>query len=148
MSDSRKSRNCTVSLQQLFPQSVIAAGDDILVKSCSCQIRPTKSNYHVGHHLFITGTDAGSDPGSEAEAAIKLGATAILTDRLLPVAVPQCVVEDVEHSLRTNRARNQRQAINETTNRRRHRHSWKTTAALTSLQCLSVCAAKSHIGQH
>ncbi len=95
MNDSRKTRNCTVSLQQLFPQSIIAASDDILVKSCSCRIRPSTSNSQIGHHVFITGTDAGSDTGEEVRAAIAQGATAILTDRLLPVSVPQCIVDDV-----------------------------------------------------
>jgi UDP-N-acetylmuramoyl-L-alanyl-D-glutamate--2,6-diaminopimelate ligase len=38
--------------------------------------------------------DAGCDAGSEAQAAVEQGATAILTDRLLPISVPQCIVDD------------------------------------------------------
>jgi UDP-N-acetylmuramoyl-L-alanyl-D-glutamate--2,6-diaminopimelate ligase len=95
MSDFRKSRTCTISLQRLFPESIIAAGDDILVKSCSCRIDPSTSSLRVGHHIYIAGTDAGCDAGQAADAAIKNGATAILTDRLLPLSVAQCIVDDV-----------------------------------------------------
>ncbi len=109
MSNSGKSRNSNISLHQLFPQAVIAASDDILVTSCSRRIRSHCSGVNPGHHIFVTGTDASSDAVSAANKAIAKGATAILTNRLLPISAPQCIVEDVAaahaklcHAIRQN----------------------------------------------
>ena len=104
MSNSRNIRSRTVSLRSLFPKAVIAAGDDILVNSCSRRIRPHTPITRGGQHVYVTGTDASSNADSLSDAnctdeacaaAIANGATALLTDRLLPINVPQCIVDDV-----------------------------------------------------
>lgn len=83
----------SVSLRKLFPQAVFTTAEDITVGSCSRTPRVAKQ-YNEGH-LFVAGMDPRSIDDDKATLAVEKGATVILTERLLPVSVPQCLVEDV-----------------------------------------------------
>ena len=85
-----------VSLKSLFPQAVFTTGEDIAVSSCSR--RPVSKLTKSTSHLFVAGVDSLKNDDSKASEAIAKGAGAILTDRLLPIPVPQCLVEDVRQA--------------------------------------------------
>ncbi len=85
-----------VSLKSLFPQAVFTAGEDIEVSSCSR--RPLSKLAKSKSHLFVAGVDSLENSDSDASAAIARGAGAILSERLLPIPVPQCLVGDVRQA--------------------------------------------------
>ncbi len=78
-----------ISLQQILPAARFFGGGDVHVTSC-CQ---TADDCRPGD-LFVALVDVEADGHDLAEAAVRRGATAILAERPLPVAVPVCVVDD------------------------------------------------------
>jgi UDP-N-acetylmuramoyl-L-alanyl-D-glutamate--2,6-diaminopimelate ligase len=86
----------SVSLKALFPKAVFTAGDDILVHSCSRRVKKQRHRDHV--HLFVAGVDALVADEELAATAVRQGASAILSERLLPIPVPQCLVGDVRQA--------------------------------------------------
>jgi len=83
----------SVSLRTLFPKAVFTSAEDITIGSCSRTARAPKQ-YNEGH-LFIAGLDPRAVDDDKATTAVELGATIVLTERLLPISVPQCLVDDV-----------------------------------------------------
>jgi len=83
----------SVSLRKLFPQAIFTTAEEITVGSCS-RIPRLAKQYNEGH-LFVAGMDPRSIDDEKATLAVEKGATVILTERLLPVSAPQCLVEDV-----------------------------------------------------
>ncbi|WP_164104656.1 glutamate ligase domain-containing protein [Candidatus Laterigemmans baculatus] len=78
-----------VSLRQTFPRSQFFGGDDVWVSrvvtdSVACQ---------PGDVLAILGDSI--DPLQAACDALARGAAGILTEQLLPIPLPQCIVNDV-----------------------------------------------------
>ena len=85
-----------VSLKSLFPQAVFTAGSDISVSTCSR--RPNTRIVNSESHIYVAGVDSLENDDEAAAAAIARGATAILSERLLPIPVPQCLVGDVRQA--------------------------------------------------
>lgn len=76
-----------VSLAELYSQREFAHANDVCVSSCCndhLRCRPGD--------LFVALVQAEQDGHNFAEIAVQRGATAILTERLLPINVPQCIV--------------------------------------------------------
>ncbi len=86
----------TVSLKSLFPQAVFTNGEDILVGSCSR--RPKSPPHHNSAHVYVVGVDSRETEEEQIQDAVRLGAQAIITERLLPNAVPQCLVSDARQA--------------------------------------------------
>ncbi|MDZ4852937.1 MAG: Mur ligase family protein [Pirellulaceae bacterium] len=82
-----------VSLKSLFPQAVFTAGCDIQVSTCSRT--PHSKQPKSANHLFVAGVDSLENDDESAASAIARGASAILSERLLPISAPQCLVGDV-----------------------------------------------------
>jgi len=85
-----------VSLKSLFPQAVFTAGSDISVSTCSR--RPSSRFANSVSHIYVAGVDSLENDDEAAASAIARGATAILSERLLPIPVPQCLVGDVRQA--------------------------------------------------
>jgi UDP-N-acetylmuramoyl-L-alanyl-D-glutamate--2,6-diaminopimelate ligase len=83
----------SVSLRALFPRAIFTAGEDIVVESCSRYVK--KPLAKSTSHLFVAGVEAVGCDDEAVMSAVKLGAHAVLTERLLPIPVPQCVIGDV-----------------------------------------------------
>ena len=77
-----------VSLAELFPDGRFHCGSNIRVSSCCSAAQHCQPG-----DLFVFLQDDGSH--DQVQEAIDRGAKAILSERLLPVSVPQCIVSDV-----------------------------------------------------
>lgn len=89
MSASRPCFGGEVSLRNLLERAVFVGAEDIRVQRCvgrAEQCRPGD--------LFVPQTFTGRDEHEAIEEAVKRGAAAVVCERLLPVSVPQCLVED------------------------------------------------------
>ncbi len=86
----------SVSLKTLFPQAVFTNGEDILATSCSR--RPKSPRDRDATHVYVAGVDSVECEEEQIQDAVRLGATAIITERLLPNAVPQCLVSDARQA--------------------------------------------------
>lgn len=78
-----------VSLRSLLERAVFVGTDDIRTRRCvgrAEQCRPGD--------LFVPQFFSGRDEHEAIEEAISRGAAAVVTERLLPVSIPQCLVED------------------------------------------------------
>ncbi|MFM7846166.1 MAG: Mur ligase family protein [Planctomycetota bacterium] len=78
-----------ISLRGLFPQARFIGGRDIRVASCKAEAEQCEPG-----DLFIAITAADADGHEDVEEALRRGASAVLSERLLPVSVPTCVVRD------------------------------------------------------
>lgn len=78
-----------VSLAELFPRSRFHRAHDIRVTSCCASPESCRPG-----DLYVAVVETDRDGHFFAERAIERGASAILTERLLPVAVPQCIVDN------------------------------------------------------
>lgn len=78
-----------VSLSELFPHSRMHATCDIRVSSCC-----SDADLCQPGDLYVALIKPHSDGHSLAAEAVERGAAAILTERLLPFPVPQCLVAD------------------------------------------------------
>lgn len=83
-----------VSLANLYAHRDFAHADDVLVSSCCkdhTRCRPGD--------LYVAIMEADFDGHEFAQSAVDRGANAILTERLLPVQIPQCIVPDTRKAL-------------------------------------------------
>jgi len=80
----------SVSLKQLFPSSQFVGADDIVCHACDSHPESPMMDW-----VFAAGVTPWTQPDRDVVTAINHGAVAILTDQLLPSAVPQCIVHDV-----------------------------------------------------
>ncbi len=78
-----------ISLRQILPQAKFLNADDVTVQSCAGRLGECQSQ-----DLFVALVDAEHDGHEDAELALGKGASAVLTERLLPIASPQCIVSD------------------------------------------------------
>ena len=76
-----------VSLKGLFPDATIVGADDVWVKAC----RASSDLCRPGE-LFVAIDESTRDGHHDAHDAVGRGAVAVLSERLLPISVPQCVV--------------------------------------------------------
>ncbi len=78
-----------INLREVLPKSQFFGTDGIRIASCCGDSRHCKEG-----DLFAALVSEDGDGHDDADDAIRRGAAAILTERLLPVRVPNCVVED------------------------------------------------------
>jgi UDP-N-acetylmuramoyl-L-alanyl-D-glutamate--2,6-diaminopimelate ligase len=78
-----------VRLRSLFPDAEFVGVWNRPIHACSADSRACQPG-----DLFIARVGTVSDGHDHADEAISRGASAILTERLLPVDVPQCIVPD------------------------------------------------------
>ena len=79
----------SVRLRQLFPDAEFFGAWNQPVRACSSDSRSCQPG-----DLFIARVGTDRDGHDYAEEAVSNGASAILTERLLPADVPQCIVPD------------------------------------------------------
>lgn len=79
----------TVSLRGFLREAVFVGAEDIIVSRCT----PRASLCRPGD-VFIPQHSATGDEHEQVEEAIRRGAVAVVTERLLPVTIPQCLVDD------------------------------------------------------
>jgi UDP-N-acetylmuramoyl-L-alanyl-D-glutamate--2,6-diaminopimelate ligase len=78
-----------LSLRKILPSARFHNAPDLTVKSCSGLWSDCQPD-----DLFIALVGAENDGHDDVNRALARGARAILTERLLPVPAPQCVVDD------------------------------------------------------
>ncbi len=89
MTASRPCFGGEVSLRNLLKRAVFVGADDITASRCvgrADQVRPGD--------VFVPQCFAGRDEHEAIGDAIARGAVAVVSERLLPVSIPQCLVED------------------------------------------------------
>lgn len=84
-------RKTTVSLRSFLPEAVFVGAEDISVRRCVNRAE----NCRPGD-VFVPQHTAASDEHDKADLAIRRGAVAIIAERILPVSVPQCLVENTQ----------------------------------------------------
>ncbi len=85
-----------ISLKQVLEGAYFPNNDDILISLVPQSFDPSPFEEN---HLFVAGLDLINDDEETVIAeAISNGASAILTERLLPVSIPQCLVGDVRQA--------------------------------------------------
>ncbi len=80
----------SVSLKQLFPSAQFVGADDIVCRACDSHPESPMQEW-----VFAAGITPWTQPDCDVVTAINHGAVGILTEQLLPSAVPQCIVPDV-----------------------------------------------------
>jgi UDP-N-acetylmuramoyl-L-alanyl-D-glutamate--2,6-diaminopimelate ligase len=86
----RKHRSTlTLPVSELVEATQYRSGDDVLCSGCTAEVDHVQPG-----DLFVAMCDADSDTHEHAAEAIRRGAVAIVGERLLPVNVPQIVVDD------------------------------------------------------
>jgi len=89
MAHAARSRNPQISLRTLFPQAEFLHAPDIAPTRCTRRLGEVRRG-----DLFVAFDGDAGDPHAAAAQAVELGAAAVLTERLLPLAIPQCIVAD------------------------------------------------------
>lgn len=89
MSASRPCFGGEVSLRSLLERAVFVGAEDIRTRRCVGRAELCRPG-----DLFVPQAFGGTDEHDAAEAAVRRGAAAVVTERLLPISVPQCLVED------------------------------------------------------
>lgn len=79
-----------VSLKQFLDEAVFIGAEDIEVRRCC-----NRADRCQPGDVFVPDHNAHGDQADRVEEAIQRGAIAVVTERLLPVSVPQCLVADV-----------------------------------------------------
>lgn len=87
----RKSSVCSDSLRlrDLVPQARLSLGENVVITGCTSELARVKPG-----DLFACILDATGDGHLLATAAVERGAIAVLCEHVLPVEVPQVVVDD------------------------------------------------------
>lgn len=80
-----------VSLRGLLSEAVFVGAEDIQVLRCTDRAEKCKPG-----DVFIPQHTAAGDEHDKADEAIRRGAVAIVAERILPVSVPQCLVENTQ----------------------------------------------------
>ena len=88
-STAHKSSAKAISIRQMLPHSKPVRGDDVSVASC-CNIAQQCEPGDV----FVVSEDGHFDMFEQAEQAVANGAVAVVSESILPIRVPQFVVED------------------------------------------------------
>ena len=78
-----------IDLKKILPQSKFIGGKPFQVQSCCSSWNEVEQD-----DLYVAIVDAENDGHDFAELAINRGASAVLTERLLAIDRPQCLVED------------------------------------------------------
>ena len=78
-----------VSLRGILPEAEFLGTDDLTIRSCVGELRECQSA-----DLFVAIVGAERDGHEDVLQAIQRGAIGVVTERLLPVNVPQCLVAD------------------------------------------------------
>ncbi len=86
-STARKERG--LSLRQILPSARFHNTGDLTIESCSGLWSDCQPN-----DLFAALISPDNDGHDDINRAVSRGAKAILTERLLPLSIPQCIVED------------------------------------------------------
>ena len=73
----------------MFCEAVFVGAPDILVRRCCNRAERCQPG-----DLFVPDHHGGTDEADKVELAVKRGAVAVVSERLLPVSIPQCLVED------------------------------------------------------
>lgn len=84
---SRKQRS--ISLREFLQEAVFVGVRDIEVRRCTNRADRCKPG-----DVFIPDHNASRDEADKIEEAVRRGAVAVVSERLLPTSVPQCLVED------------------------------------------------------
>lgn len=79
----------SVSLRSFLAEAVFVGAEDIEVRRCVNRAQRCQPG-----DVFVPDSTAGEDQHDFAEEAVRRGAVAVVSERLLPVSVPQCLVED------------------------------------------------------
>ncbi|MFK7737654.1 MAG: Mur ligase family protein [Pirellulaceae bacterium] len=82
-----------LSLRGLFTEAVFVGAEDIQVTRC----KDRASKCQPGD-VFIPRHTAAGDEHDRVEEAIRRGAVAVVAERILPVSVPQCLVENTQEA--------------------------------------------------
>ncbi len=82
-------RRRVVSLREILPAARFHNTRDLQVRRCASQWHECRAD-----DLFVALVDPDSDGHDDVNRALARGAGAILAERLLPIASPQCIVED------------------------------------------------------
>lgn len=78
-----------IKLREFLSEAVFVGAPDIEVRRCV-----NRADCCRPGDIFVPAHDAQGDEADRAEEAVRRGAAGIVTERLLPVAIPQCLVED------------------------------------------------------
>ncbi len=78
-----------ISLREVFPEAMFVHADDIRVSKCVSSLAECRNN-----DLFVALLGPVDDGHEDAVQAIRRGAMAVVSERLLPIDAPQCIVED------------------------------------------------------
>lgn len=78
-----------ISLRSFLYEAVFVGAEDITVRRCV-----NRADKCQPGDVFIPNSTSAIDEHDKAEEAIRRGAVAIVAERILPVSVPQCLVDD------------------------------------------------------
>lgn len=82
-----------VRLRSLFPRGVLVGASDIEVRHAAHRPEQCQDG-----SVFVADVDGDQGGDANAQQAIRCGAAAIITERFLPVSVPQCLVADARQA--------------------------------------------------
>ncbi len=89
MSASRPCFDGEISLRSLLERAVFVGAEDIVARHCVGKAELCRPG-----DLFVPQSFSGRDEHEAIHEAIARGASAVVAERLLPVSIPQCLVED------------------------------------------------------
>ena len=89
MSGSRPCFGGEVSLRSLLERAVFVGAEDIQARRCVGRAEHCRPG-----DLFVPQAFSGLDEHEAIQDAVRRGAAAVVTERLLPISIPQCLVED------------------------------------------------------
>jgi UDP-N-acetylmuramoyl-L-alanyl-D-glutamate--2,6-diaminopimelate ligase len=78
-----------ISLREFLVEAVFVGAKDIEVRRCCNHADRCQPG-----DVFVPDYSAASDQADRVEEAIQRGAVGVVTERLLPISIPQCLVED------------------------------------------------------
>ncbi|MEO8272155.1 MAG: hypothetical protein ABI557_20765, partial [Aureliella sp.] len=78
-----------LSLRKFLSEGVFVGTEDIVVTRCAHRAQDCQPG-----DVFIPHHSAAGDQHDKVDEAVRRGAVAVVTERLLPVSIPQCLVDD------------------------------------------------------
>ncbi len=88
---SESTQNHALSLREFLDEAVFVGAEDISVTQCVDRAEKCRPG-----DVFVPRHNANVDEHDRVEEAIRRGAIAVVCDRILPVSVPQCLVDDTQ----------------------------------------------------
>lgn len=76
-------------LREILPQGRLFGGADVQFHNCCCDARICRPG-----DVYVAVVDADGDGHDDVDMAVQRGAVAVVTERLVPVRVPCCIVPD------------------------------------------------------